>query len=117
MRRRSSISFKLLCGAWEALCVGAISRKALVYTATYFLSHALFYSLIKFLLSGIQDEYVRQLKETKAKFLLIDEETAPQMQVAAARLDWKVKFVTFKKLNMPDSVSVEDLMQDDGTGT
>lgn len=60
---------------------------------------------------------MRQLKETKAKFLLIDEETAPQMQVAAAKLDWKVKFVTFKKLNVPNSVSVEDLMQDDGTGT
>lgn len=64
-----------------------------------------------------KDEYVRQLNETKAKFLLIDEETAPLMQTAAAKLDWQVKFVTFKKLDVPNSISVEDLMQDDGAGT
>jgi hypothetical protein len=59
---------------------------------------------------------VRQLNETKAKFLLIDEETAPQLQAAAAKLEWEVKFVTFKKLNVPNSTSVEALMQHDGIG-
>ncbi|XP_059484665.1 uncharacterized protein LOC132202040 [Neocloeon triangulifer] len=59
------------------------------------------------------EEYVRQLKETGARFILVDDETEEILQKSASHLEWPVTFFTFgKSINI---TSVKSLMDDDGT--
>ncbi|CAB3360092.1 Hypothetical predicted protein [Cloeon dipterum] len=61
------------------------------------------------------DEYVRQLKETGARFILVDDDTEECLQNATALLDWPVIFLSFTDLSKQNIVSIQNLLEDDGS--
>ncbi|XP_059483505.1 uncharacterized protein LOC132201383 [Neocloeon triangulifer] len=59
------------------------------------------------------EEYARQLRETRSRFILIDSETEARMKQAAQMVDLQVSFLSFGEVQ--DAVPVAKLMTDDGT--
>jgi hypothetical protein len=62
------------------------------------------------------EEYARQMREGKVKFLLVDAETYPRLKAAIKMLDWSVTLLSFGDLNNADIVQVTNLLKDDGSG-
>lgn len=62
----------------------------------------------------ILDEYARQLKETRSKFILVDPETESLLKSAIDLVDWPVKLISFGQVD--GAVPVQNLLDDDGTG-
>jgi hypothetical protein len=67
-------------------------------------------------LIDLAEEYARQMREGKVKFLLVDAETYPRLKAAIKMLDWSVTLLSFGDLNNADIVQVTDLLKDDGSG-
>ncbi|XP_059469212.1 luciferin 4-monooxygenase-like [Neocloeon triangulifer] len=61
------------------------------------------------------DEFVRQISETKARFILGDDETLPTFKKVIPKLDWPAQLIVFSKQDIDDAVSVDKLLQDDGS--
>ncbi|CAB3361722.1 Hypothetical predicted protein [Cloeon dipterum] len=61
------------------------------------------------------EEFARQISESKTRFVLADEETLPRMREAVASLDWKITIIVFSNGPVENAVTVNSLMQDDGT--
>ncbi|XP_059477781.1 uncharacterized protein LOC132198053 [Neocloeon triangulifer] len=61
------------------------------------------------------EEYARQIIETKANFVLVDEKTADILAQAIKLVDWPIKVITFGDVDLPGSSSVKTLLEDDGS--
>jgi acyl-coenzyme A synthetase/AMP-(fatty) acid ligase len=63
------------------------------------------------------EEYARQMKETRARFILVEDGTLPKVKEAIKILDWTVSVLNFGKEKPDNGTSVDDLLKDDGSGT
>ncbi|CAB3365594.1 Hypothetical predicted protein [Cloeon dipterum] len=59
------------------------------------------------------EEYARQLRETRSRFILIDPETEDRMKQAAQMVHWDISLLSFG--DVQNAVSVETLLNDDGS--
>ncbi|KAF4516735.1 hypothetical protein B566_EDAN008425 [Ephemera danica] len=60
------------------------------------------------------DEYKIQIQDCRAKFVLVDEETAPLLQEAVSAQEWDVTLLCFG--DVKGATKVNDLLSDDGSG-
>ncbi|CAB3369218.1 Hypothetical predicted protein [Cloeon dipterum] len=61
------------------------------------------------------EEFARQLRESKSRFVLVDKETYPKILEAVKLLSWLVTVISFDDVCNPDVVLVKSLIEDDGT--
>lgn len=62
------------------------------------------------------EEYARQMKETRAKFILVEDGTLPKVKEAIKTLDWTVQVLNFGNEKTDNGTYVDDLFKDDGSG-
>jgi hypothetical protein len=62
------------------------------------------------------EEYVRQMKEGRTKFLLVDGETFPRLEPAVKALGRPVTIIAFGDLKETGVIPVSKLLSDDGSG-
>jgi hypothetical protein len=65
-------------------------------------------------LKNILDEYARQLRETRSKFILVDPETKSLLKSTIDLVDWPVKLISFGQVD--GAIQIQSLLDDDGTG-
>jgi hypothetical protein len=56
------------------------------------------------------------MKETTAKFVLVEDGTLPKVKEAIKTLDWTVQVLNFGKEKTDNGTFVDDLFKDDGSG-
>jgi hypothetical protein len=56
------------------------------------------------------------MKETRARFVLVEDGTLPKVKEAIKTLDWTVSVLNFGKEKCDNGTSVDDLFKDDGSG-
>ncbi|CAB3366154.1 Hypothetical predicted protein [Cloeon dipterum] len=61
------------------------------------------------------EEFARQLRETQARFILVDKETFPVIKKTIQLLTWEVKLISFDDVGEADVALVKSLLEDDGT--
>ena len=111
MKPQCSTLCKWAFGGSEAASEADTKWKQKVYIVFTFCSAFLFVYFIAF-----AEEYARQMREGKVKFLLVDAETYPRLKAAIKMLDWSVTLLSFGDLNNADIVQVTNLLKDDGSG-
>jgi hypothetical protein len=62
------------------------------------------------------EEYARQIRETGARFVLVDNDTCGRVIQAAKSVEWPIKIITFGDLALEGATTVQQLLDDDGTG-
>jgi hypothetical protein len=55
------------------------------------------------------------MKETRARFVLVEDGTLPKVKEAIKTLDWTVSVLNFGKEKCDNGTSVDDLFKDDGS--
>ncbi|XP_059485964.1 uncharacterized protein LOC132202793 [Neocloeon triangulifer] len=61
------------------------------------------------------EEYARQMKDSKARFVLVDKETYPLVQKSVEIMPWPVKIISFDDVGKPEVATVKSLLEDDGS--
>ncbi|KAF4516734.1 hypothetical protein B566_EDAN008424 [Ephemera danica] len=61
----------------------------------------------------LKDEYRNQIQDCRAKFVLVDEETAPLLQETVTEQEWDVTLLSFG--DVKGATKVKDLLEDDGS--
>jgi hypothetical protein len=62
------------------------------------------------------EEYARQIRETGARFVLVDADTSGRVVQAAKSIEWPIKLITFGDLALEGATTVQQLLEDDGSG-
>jgi hypothetical protein len=61
--------------------------------------------------------YTRQIIESKAKFVLVDADTAPVIKSAIGSVDWEVHLLSVGVTKVEDAIGYEDLcLEEDSSG-
>ncbi|XP_059483492.1 uncharacterized protein LOC132201376 [Neocloeon triangulifer] len=63
----------------------------------------------------IIESYEGVLKETKCKFVMVDDETGHLLQAAIGGLDWKVTLITIGDRLLRGAITLAEILEDDGT--
>ncbi|XP_059485965.1 uncharacterized protein LOC132202794 [Neocloeon triangulifer] len=107
----------------SALTRLGFKNKDVLYYATYetavlYLIHIGVWRLNGAVRGGFQkeapEEYARQMKEAKARFVLVDKETYPLLQKTVKIMPWPVKIISFDDVGKPEVATVKSLIEDDG---
>ena len=114
-RQLNCIWFNWQFGDSEVQCAAAISKRIQVKFQD-------FWQIIESkrlikdtnLSKNILDEYARQLKETRSKFILVDPETESLLKSTIDLVDWPVKLISFGQVD--GAIQVQNLLDDDGAG-
>ncbi|XP_059485961.1 luciferin 4-monooxygenase-like isoform X1 [Neocloeon triangulifer] len=61
------------------------------------------------------EEYARQMKDSKARYVLVDKETYPLVQKSVEIMPWPVKIISFDDVGKPEVATVKSLLEDDGS--